>query len=152
MRVLFARAASCAGADTENDEAYSAAISQLHTYWATQLLEVCRRNGGVYVKAGQFAAAFGGVPREYRTVLSQLEDRAVPQPYKTVRRSLEQELGGPAVVDALFSSFDRRATAAASLAQVHHAVLADGTEVAVKNTAQRNAIAADRYPYLDTHL
>ncbi|GLC68771.1 hypothetical protein PLESTF_000735000 [Pleodorina starrii] len=124
--------ASCYGADTDTDEAYQAALSQLHTYWAKQLLAVCRRNGGVYVKAGQFAAAFGGVPREYRVVLSQLEDRAVPKPYKAVRRALERELGGPARVDALFSSFSRRATAAASLAQVHKAVLADGREVAVK--------------------
>ncbi|EFJ51760.1 hypothetical protein VOLCADRAFT_103263 [Volvox carteri f. nagariensis] len=124
--------ASCYGADTEHDEAYQAALSQLHTYWAKQLLAVCRRNGGVYVKAGQFAAAFGGVPREYRTVLSQLEDRAVPNPYKVVRRALERELGGPERVDSVFSSFSRRATAAASLAQVHKAVLADGREVAVK--------------------
>lgn len=53
---------------------------------ARRVAQVCRRNGGVYVKAGQFGAAFGGVPREYRTVLSQLEDRAVPKPYKMVRR------------------------------------------------------------------
>ncbi|GFR41974.1 hypothetical protein Agub_g2774, partial [Astrephomene gubernaculifera] len=124
--------ASCAGADTEADAGYQAALSQLHTYWAHKLLEVCRRNGGVYVKAGQFAAAFGGVPREYRTVLAQLEDRAVPRPYSTVRRALERELGGAARVDSLFSAFNTRATAAASLAQVHKAVLADGREVAVK--------------------
>ncbi|KAG2491437.1 hypothetical protein HYH03_010223 [Edaphochlamys debaryana] len=124
--------ASCLGVDTEADEAYQEALAALHTYWATQLLEVCRRNGGVYVKAGQFAASFGGVPREYRTVLSQLEDRAVPKPYKQVRRMLERELGGRSRVDQLFATFNRRATAAASLAQVHHAVLKDGREVAVK--------------------
>eukprot|EP00198_Chlamydomonas_reinhardtii_P006337 XP_001695673.1 predicted protein [Chlamydomonas reinhardtii] len=73
------------GGNTEKDEGYMEALSQLHTYWANKLLEVCRRNGGVYVKAGQFAAAFGGVPREYRTVLAQLEDRAVPRPYRAVQ-------------------------------------------------------------------
>lgn len=57
------------------------ALCQLHTHWAHRLLAVCRANGGVYVKAGQFASAFGAVPREYRSVLSQLEDRAVPRPY-----------------------------------------------------------------------
>lgn len=60
------------------------ALAQLHTHWAHRLLAMCRTNGGVYVKAGQFASAFGAVPREYRTVLAQLEDRAVPQPYVEV--------------------------------------------------------------------
>jgi hypothetical protein len=47
--------------------------------------QVCRRNGGVYVKGAQLASSFGGVPREYRTVLAQLEDRAGPRPYRRVR-------------------------------------------------------------------
>lgn len=37
-----------------------------------QLVEVCRLNGGVYVKAGQFAAAFASVPIEYRKHLALL--------------------------------------------------------------------------------
>ncbi len=32
--------ASCLGADTEQDEAYQAALAQLHTYWANKLLQV----------------------------------------------------------------------------------------------------------------
>jgi aarF domain-containing kinase len=38
-----------------------------------RLTEVCRANGGVYVKAGQFAAAFGAVPMEYRKHLALLQ-------------------------------------------------------------------------------
>lgn len=40
-----------------------------------RLTEVCRSNGGVYVKAGQFAAAFGAVPNEYRKHLALLQVR-----------------------------------------------------------------------------
>lgn len=43
---------------------------------------------------------------------------------------MPQELGAHA--DALFDGFERQATAAASLAQVHKAWLPDGTAVAVK--------------------
>lgn len=39
------------------------------------MTEVCRVNGGVYVKAGQFAAAFGSVPTEYRNRLALLQVR-----------------------------------------------------------------------------
>lgn len=41
-----------------------------------RLTEVCRANGGVYVKAGQFAAAFGAVPNEYRKHLALLQVRS----------------------------------------------------------------------------
>lgn len=63
---------------------FQEALNALHTHWAQKLLDVCRANGGVYIKAGQFASAFGAVPREYRTILAQLEDRAVPRPYAEV--------------------------------------------------------------------
>lgn len=47
--------------------------------------DLCSCTTGVYVKAGQFAAAFGAVPREFRVVLAGLEDRATPRPFKAVQ-------------------------------------------------------------------
>lgn len=47
--------------DPSDAEAYTAQLSQLHDRWALSLLELCRTNGGIYVKAGQMAAAFGAV-------------------------------------------------------------------------------------------
>eukprot|EP00955_Chlamydomonas_euryale_P105720 365661-Chlamydomonas_euryale.AAC.5 len=41
-------------------------LVEAHNHWATRLAAVCRANGGVYVKFGQFACSFGAVPREYR--------------------------------------------------------------------------------------
>lgn len=43
--------------------------------------QVCRANGGVYVKAGQFAAAFGAVPPEYRKHLALLQVECVSECY-----------------------------------------------------------------------
>jgi aarF domain-containing kinase len=49
-----------------NSEQYVEQLRLLHTQLATLLLHVCKQNGGVYIKTGQFAGAFGAVPREYR--------------------------------------------------------------------------------------
>lgn len=51
------------------DEEFTAQLVAAHNLWATRLAAVCRGNGGVYVKFGQFAVAFGAVPREYRYAL-----------------------------------------------------------------------------------
>jgi aarF domain-containing kinase len=109
-------AAQHAGLDPDSD-AYQDALGELHTRIAAQLLDVCRANGGVYIKAGQFAACFGAVPREYRLVLAGLEDRATPRPFEAIRDAVDRELAAHGGM-ALFAQFDSTATAAASLAQV----------------------------------
>ncbi|GAX82134.1 hypothetical protein CEUSTIGMA_g9562.t1 [Chlamydomonas eustigma] len=127
-----------------NSEQYAEQLRILHTQLATSLLHVCKQNGGVYIKAGQFAGAFGAVPREYRFILSQLEDKAKPRPFKAIKKVLESELGSDRA-ETLFIEFDEQATAAASLAQVHRARLVNGVEVAVKlqYPGLRSAVKAD---------
>jgi len=84
---------------------------------------------GGFLKFGQFVSARPDLlPEAYIRELSKLQDRVPPAPIAAVRRVVERELGP---TEDVFSHFDPAASAA-SLAQVHRAVLRDGRTVAVK--------------------
>ncbi|PJE19859.1 MAG: hypothetical protein CK431_30110, partial [Mycobacterium sp.] len=53
-----------------------------------------------------------------------------PRLFETLRPLVERDLGRP--LDEVFATIDRRALAAASLAQVHRATLRDGSQVVLK--------------------
>lgn len=67
---------------------------------------------------------------EVRQVLARLQNQAPAMSYAQVARVVEAELGAPP--EALFREFSQEPLAAASLGQVHRAVLEDGRAVAVK--------------------
>lgn len=87
--------------------------------------------GATYVKLGQL---IGSSPGVFGTACSDafrsLLDTGPPLPAPVVRAVIEADLGQP--VDALFSSFDDRPLAAASMAVVHRGLLPGGRPVAVK--------------------
>jgi len=62
--------------------------------------------------------------------LSQLQDRLPPFSYEDTKRIITEDFGRPP--DQMFQSIEEEPVAAASIAQVHFAVTADGSDVAVK--------------------
>jgi predicted unusual protein kinase regulating ubiquinone biosynthesis (AarF/ABC1/UbiB family) len=98
----------------------------------TAFRETAIKLGVLMIKLGQFLSARADLlPDRALQVLSTLQDEVPPAPFDHVVSVIEAELGKP--VEEIFSVLERKATAAASLGQVHKAVLArTGETVAVK--------------------
>jgi predicted unusual protein kinase regulating ubiquinone biosynthesis (AarF/ABC1/UbiB family) len=86
---------------------------------------------GPLMKAAQLLATIpDALPPEYARELAQLQANAPAMGWAFVRRRMATELGPD--WQARFTRFDKEASFAASLGQVHRAVLPDGRDVAVK--------------------
>ncbi|MBS0980402.1 ABC1 kinase family protein [Acetobacter thailandicus] len=86
---------------------------------------------GPLMKAAQLLSSIpGALPEEYAKELAELQSNAPPMGWSFVRRRMAAELG-PAW-EKNFKAFGREASAAASLGQVHQAILNDGRRVACK--------------------
>ena len=113
------------------------------------MVQTLGRMKGAAMKIGQLASFIDTefLPPEYRELyqeqLAELRTQAPPMPWKKVRKVLDSEWAEP--VEELFESFEEEAAAAASIGQVHRAVLPDGRRVAVKiqYPGVARAIAAD---------
>lgn len=124
-------------------------LEQRHIEMADQALAVLGNLRGGAMKIGQLASFVDVdfLPPEYREIykqrLASLRDAAPAMSWDKVRGVLESELEQP--VDEVFSSISEHALAAASIGQVHQAVLHDDRRVAVKVQYPEiaDALAAD---------
>ncbi|KAJ0164573.1 ABC1 family protein C10F6.14c [Colletotrichum tanaceti] len=115
----------------------------LHDRNARRVCDMLKRNGGLYLKAGQAVAmqAGGVLPEAYRRAFSETFDDAARAPWADVEAVVHGDFGGRSVEQVFGAdAVEREPRAAASIAQVHYARLSDGREVAVK--VQRRQIAA----------
>lgn len=96
------------------------------------------RLGPTYIKLGQIISSGEGLfPAELVGEFKRCRDQVPAEPFDVVRTVVEADLG--ARIEDVFASFERTPIAAASIAQVHAAVLRTGEQVVVK--VQRPSVA-----------
>ena len=99
---------------------------------------------GPLMKVGQILATIPeALPAEYARDFQQLQSNAPPMGWPFVKRRMKAELGPD--WESKFKSFEKDAAAAASLGQVHRAIMHDGRKIACKlqYPDMQSAISAD---------
>ena len=95
------------------------------------LREMLDELGPTFVKFGQLLSTRPDVvPPDIIAELRGLQDDVRPFPFVDVERVIREELGQP--IERLFLEFEEQPLAAASIGQVHRAVLPNGRQVVVK--------------------
>ncbi len=104
-------------------------ISEMST--ASAIRMALTELGTTYIKLGQvLSTRVDLVGPEIADELRKLQAGTPADDPAVVVKTIEEQLGGPP--ETFFEDFQTQAFASASIGQVHHAVLRDGTEVVVK--------------------
>ena len=126
---------------TGSDEDKQKARSEMLQTVGLQIADTLGEMKGAVMKVGQIASQYKDVfPPEVAKALEKLQKDAPPMPFAQIKRQVERELGKP--LSVLFSQFDEQPFAAASIGQVHKAVLNTGEAVVVKV----------QYPDIDSNI
>jgi ubiquinone biosynthesis protein len=109
-----------------------------------RIRHVLEELGPTFIKLGQILATrIDLFSPQYIAEFEKLQDQVPPMPFEELLFQLEEDLGGN--IDEFFAEVERLPLAAASIAQVHKAVLKDGTPVILKirRPGLRKLIEAD---------
>ena len=116
---------------TADEEQKNAARSQLFQDIGIQIANTLGEMKGAVMKVGQIASQYKDIfPPEVAKAISKLQRQAPAMPFAEIKAQVEKELGKP--LDKIFKHFDETPFAAASIGQVHKAILPNGEQVVVK--------------------
>lgn len=108
-----------------------AARRQLFQEIGVQIANTLGEMKGAVMKVGQIASQYKDIfPPEVSSAIAKLQRQAPAMPFAVIRQQIEKELGQP--LSELFQSVDETPFAAASIGQVHKAILKNGEPVVVK--------------------
>jgi predicted unusual protein kinase regulating ubiquinone biosynthesis (AarF/ABC1/UbiB family) len=119
------------GSDRQRDHMERVALDS-----ADRMVDTLGSMKGAAMKMGQLASFIDTdyLPDEYRSLyqekLGKLRTSSPPMPWEKVQKLIDEEYDEPC--NGLFQSIEHEAFAAASIGQVHRAVLYDGRKVALK--------------------
>ncbi|EPY50869.1 atypical/ABC1/ABC1-B protein kinase [Schizosaccharomyces cryophilus OY26] len=106
-------------------------IEALHERVAQRLVNMVSKNGGLYIKMGQIVAMqSSNLPPVYGRVFKGMFDDAPQIGWDEVSEIIKTQYNMPA--EEVFATIEKNASASASIAQVHEAILPSGEKVAVK--------------------
>ena len=107
------------------------ARSKLFQDIGLQIADTLGEMKGAVMKVGQIASQYKDIfPPEVAKAIAKLQRQAPAMPFADIKKQVEKELGKP--LNQVFTSFEEQPFAAASIGQVHKAILPNGTEVVVK--------------------
>lgn len=114
-----------------DDQQKQAAKSELWQEIGIKIADTLGEMKGAAMKVGQIASQYQDIfPPEVARAIAKLQRQAPPMAFAAIQQQLENELGQP--LSSLFSQFEQIPFAAASIGQVHRAVLISGEHVVVK--------------------